>query len=67
MSTTHTTTATRRIYEQIKKDMNLPDEAMKVLDITPEYIQDAYNQCLEKGLTHKQAERTLLNLWLNTH
>lgn len=55
-----------KIYRRIKKEMQLDDNALELLGITPGKIETAYNHCIAKGLTDAKAEAAIIQLWKNS-
>lgn len=54
---------THRIYNAIKKKMDLNDEALQLLGISKEAIDKGIKQCRDAGLSKKQAMKTIMNMW----
>ncbi len=55
-----------RIYSMVVKELNLPDPLPAQFGITLDSISDAYQYCINVGLTPKQAEQTIIKMWKNS-
>lgn len=57
---------TAMIYNKIKEDLELPDEALAVLGITKEDIDARMDVAIKSGLTRQQATDAILTIWKTT-
>lgn len=51
------------VYNSIKKDSSLNDEALIKIGVSKERISKALEHCLTKGMSRKASMRTVFNLW----
>lgn len=51
------------IFNKIKKDSGLNDEALALIGITPQKLTTSYKQCVSKGLSRRKAMETIFKLW----
>jgi hypothetical protein len=55
------------LYNKVKKESGLTDDALTLLGITQSKLNDAIHQCISKGMSRKVAMRTVYSLWLKAN
>ena len=51
------------IYNKIKEKSGMNDQAMAVLGITKDKIDQAMHSCVSSGMSRKAAMRTIYKMW----
>lgn len=59
-------TETETIYQAIKKDIELPDEALAALQITRDDIDHRMDIALKIGMSREEAVKSILAIWKTT-
>lgn len=56
-------TETTIVYDKIKKESKLNDEALALIGINKDKINKAIDQCISRGFSRKKAMQFVYNLW----
>lgn len=53
------------IYNKIKETSNLNEEALALLGVTKEKLDDAMQKCISAGMSRKKASEVIYKMWNN--
>lgn len=57
---------THIVYNKIKEHLNYNDDTLEILGYSKEKIDKAISECTSKGMSRKQAAKTVFDIWMKS-